>query len=311
MSTETYPASPLEKKCRDETAITFERTSGGLMHSTINQLIQLQELTLIRDEQKVASSGDRLEELDTSIKLMTAGLQPEQRIMFEKLHKKDHNVIVPISDGICSVCGLKLPISMVQAVRLAKALHNCPNCARILYFPEAAPRHVRGQPRRSEPRKPGIQRFSAEALMVPNLESTDVEGVIKELAFKMEAEGFVDKADKLLERALKREAVVSTAVDHGIAFPHVRGIEGGSLTLSLGISKKGIKFASNGDDEKSLTKMVFFLVIPTSASAFYLKLLAGLTEAFMKPESRKAIMAEKDQEGLWKALIKATRITVK
>lgn len=281
------------------------------MHSTINQMIQLQELTLIRDEQKIARGGERLEELDASIKSMFAGLINEHRVMFEKLQKKDLNVIIPISDGICSVCGLKLPISLVQAVRLAKALHNCPNCARILYFPEAAPRHVRGTPRRSEPRKPGIQRFSAQSLMVPNLESTDVEGAIRELAYKMEAEGFVDKADKLVERALKREAVVSTAVDHGIAFPHVRGIEGGSLTLSLGLSKKGIKFTANGDDEKSCTKMVFFLVIPTAASAFYLKLLAGLTESFIKPEVRKAIMAEKDQEGLWKALIKATRLTVK
>lgn len=281
------------------------------MHSIINQMIQLQELTLIRDEQKVARGGDRLEELDASIKSMFAGLQSDQRAMFEKLSKKDHNVIVPISDGICSVCGLKLPISMVQAVRLAKALHNCPNCARILYFPESAPRHVRGQPRRSEPRKPGIQRFSSQALMIPNLEATDAEGAIRELACKMEAEGFVDKADKLVERALQREAIVSTAVDHGIAFPHVRGIEGGGLTLALGLSKKGVKFAANGNEEKNLTKMIFFLVIPTAASAFYLKLLAGLTEAFIKPDVRKAILAEKDQDGLWKALIKATRLTVK
>jgi len=281
------------------------------MHSVINQLIQLQELTLIRDEQKIVPGGERFEELDASIKTMAGELHSDHRIMFEKLHKKDHNVIVPISDGICSVCGLKLPISLVQAVRLAKALHNCPNCARILYYPEAAPRHVRGQPRRSEPRKPGIQRFSAQELMIPNLEANDVEGVIKELAFKMEAEGFVDKADKLVERALKREAIVSTAVDHGIAFPHVRGIEGGSLTLSLGISKKGIKFTENNGDDKGLTKMIFFIVIPTAASAFYLKLLAGLTEALIKPEIRKAILAEKDSEGIWKTLIKATRMTVK
>jgi len=281
------------------------------MHLIINQLIQLQELTLIRDEQKIASGGGRLEELDSSIKAMTAELLPDHRIMFEKLHKKDHNVIIPVSDGICSVCGLKLPISLVQAVRLAKALHNCPNCARILYYPEAAPRHVRGQPRRSEPRKPGIQRFSAQELMIPNLEATDVEGAIRVLAFKMQAEGFVDKAETLVERALKREAILSTAVDHLIAFPHVRSIEGGSLTFSLGISKKGIKFSGSDGDDKTLTRMIFFIVIPTAASAFYLKLLAGLTEALVKPETRKAILAEKDAEGLWKALIKATRLTVK
>jgi mannitol/fructose-specific phosphotransferase system IIA component (Ntr-type) len=282
------------------------------MQKIINQLIQLQELTLIRDEQKVSGLSGRFEELDANIKVMMSELQQEQRVMFDKLHKKDHNVIVPISEGICSVCGLKLPISLVQAVRLAKALHNCPNCARILYYPdpELAPRHVRGAPRRSEPKKPGIQRFSAESLMVPSLESGDPEGAIRELAYKMEGEGFVDKADQLVIRAMQREAVVSTAVDHGIAFPHVRSIEGGSLTLAVGLSKKGIKFGTT-DDEKALTRIVFFIVIPTAASAFYLKLLAGLTETFMKPDARKTLLAEKDSEGLWKALIKTTRATVK
>jgi mannitol/fructose-specific phosphotransferase system IIA component (Ntr-type) len=79
------------------------------------------------------------------------------------------------------------------------------------------------------------------------------------------------------------------------------------LTLALGISAKGIKF--DGHD-KNLTKIIFFLVIPTAASAFYLKLLAGLAETFTDAEARKALSAEETPEKLWKTLIKLTKKTV-
>ena len=53
------------------------------------------------------------------------------------------------------------------------------------------------------------------------------------------------------------------------------------------------------------------IAIPTAASAFYLKLLSGLTETFVKVDARKALMAEKEPDKLWKALVKATRATIK
>ena len=126
---------------------------------------------------------------------------------------------------------------------------------------------------------------------MPRLEATDKEGVIREMAAKLDQEGFVDKADRLIEEALRREAILSTAVEHGLAFPHVRNVEGGGVTFAVGIHRKGVAF--DGPEGK-LNRIVFFIVIPTAASAFYLKLLAGLAETFMKPEARKDLMAEKD-----------------
>jgi PTS system fructose-specific IIC component len=144
--------------------------------------------------------------------------------------------------------------------------------------------------------------------MWPRMKVADKEGAIRELAQKMHDEGFVDDDAKLIEEALRREAIVSTGVEHGLAFPHVRAVEGGGLTLALGTSTKGIRFDTLSS---RLTRIVFFIVIPTAASAFYLKLLSGLTETFMVPDARKALLAEKDPEALWKALTKVTRSTIK
>jgi len=54
------------------------------------------------------------------------------------------------------------------------------------------------------------------------------------------------------------------------------------------------------------------MVIPTATSAFYLKLLSGLSQTFRDIESRDALLAAADDpEALWKALIKSTRKTIK
>jgi len=278
------------------------------MHPVANHLIQLQELILIRDEQKVAAAGQHLEQLDASIKAMTHELPDEPRALFGKLLKRDRIAIAPITDGSCAICGMRLPISLVQSVRVGREIHCCPTCVRILYFPETAPRRVRHPLRRGEPPKVGIARFSSHSLMIPELQAENKDDAIKELAAKMEEEGFIDSAEKFAEGALLREAILSTAVDHGLAFPHVRGVEGGGLTFALGISRKGMRF--DGADGPP-TKIIFLIAIPTAASAFYLKLLAGLAETFMKAEARKAVLAEKAPEKLWKALAKLTRSTIK
>lgn len=277
------------------------------MHPKINHLIQLQELSLIRAEQKAHRHGHRLDELDASIADLTSQLSPEVQALVIRMQKRDSIIIVPMTNGTCTACGMRLPTSHVQQVKVSDQLQVCPICTRLLYFQDGLPRNVGKAPRRSEPRKVGVARFSSPTLMIPRLKATTRDEAIRELATKMQEAGFVDDSDKLVESALKREAIVSTALDHGLAFPHVRGVEGGGLTLGLGVSAKGIKFDGN---DKNTTKIIFFLVIPTAASAFYLKLLAGLAETFSDADARKAITSEETPEKLWKLLIKLTKKTV-
>ncbi|NKB22793.1 MAG: hypothetical protein GKR87_16720 [Kiritimatiellae bacterium] len=162
--------------------------------------------------------------------------------------------------------------------------------------------------RRGHPPKIGIARFSSESLMIPQITSTTLEGVLTEMCQKLEDENFVENSDTLINEALKREAIVSTAVEHGLAFPHVRGVEGGGLSFVLGLSKKGIKF---GGSPKTLTRIIFFVVIPTAASAFYLKLLSGLSETFRSKEARDKVFGAKTPKDLWKTLVKITKTTVR
>ena len=279
------------------------------MRSTVNHLIQLQELTLIRDEQRsIRGAGADLGELNRSIDAMADSLDPAVKVVRDRLYKKDHIVMAPMNDGSCSMCGMKLAIAVVQAVKLCRTIVTCPSCARILYDPSGA-RWVAERPKRSSgEHKVGVARFSAPELMVPELAGATPEAAIAELAGTLQAGKFVDDAAKLVQDAMARETTLPTGVGNGLAFPHVRGVEGGGLSLAFGVSRKGIKWG--GADEKPV-HFVFFSTIPTAVSMFYLRLLAGLADSYGKEPNRKAALEARDAAALWKALVKATRFTVK
>lgn len=276
------------------------------MQSLVNHLVQLQELALIRDEHRATGDGSHLERLNESIDDLGGKLPPPVRSLYQRLYKKDHIVMAPVHNGSCAICGMRLPISQVQSVRMGKELQNCPSCARILFESSDSPRWIGEKPSRTEPRRVGISRFSAESLMVPQIAATTCEEAIRLMAGQMQQEGFVDDANKLIVAALEREAILSTGMENGLAFPHVRGVEGGGLTLAVGTSRTGLDFGGSQP-----VYVVSFLMIPTAVSAFYLKLLAGLTEAFMKAQNREALLAAETPTALWKALAKATRYTIK
>ncbi len=277
------------------------------MKNQLNLLNQLQEMVLTRDEHRQTGDGSHLDSLDNSIDSLVDKLDPVPKGVYQRMIKKDHVVMSPMVNGCCAVCGMRLPISQVQQVRQAKTIQTCTSCGRILYNEEEdAPRYVGEKPSRTEPRKTGISRFSAEELMV-EVKGTKPEEVVAELAQAMADNRFVSNPVALTAAAMERESVLPTTMGDGLAFPHVRGVEGGGLTLALGISRDGIVW----DDSGEKVHLVFFSVIPVAVSAFYLRLMAGLAEAFSKRENRVALLDAKGTSEVWKAFMKATRYTIR
>lgn len=278
------------------------------MKQQINLLNQLQELVLTRDEHHQTGDGSHMDALDASIDALEDQLEPQPKSLYQRLYKKSHIVMAPMSEGCCAVCGMHLPISQMQQVRLAKHLQTCSSCGRILFdCEEDAPRYIAGRPAAGEPRKTGISRFSAEELMVCDLKGETPERVIAELAIAMTENRFVSNPQALVQAAMARENVLSTAMGEGLAFPHVRGVEGGGLTLAIGVSKKGVDWG--GADGK--VHVVVFSVIPVAVSAFYLRLIAMLAEAFGKKDNLETVKSCKTSSELWKSVLKATRYSVK
>ena len=278
------------------------------MKNQINLLNQLQELVLTRDEHHQTGDGSHTDALSDSIDALASRLDPQPKALYDRLYKKDHIVMSPMTNGCCAVCGMRLPISQVQQVRMAKTLQTCSSCGRMLFNAEEdAPKYIGGKPARGEPRKTGISRFSAEELMIAKLSASTPEEAIAELAKAMSDNKFISNPEALVAAAMDREQILSTAMGEGLAFPHVRGVEGGGLTLALGISEKGIKWDGDG----TVVNVVVFSVIPVAVSAFYLRLVSNLCESFKKNENLALVKGSNDSAELWKNLVKATRYAVK
>ena len=212
------------------------------MKSQINTLRQLQELVLTRDEHHQTGDGSRLDQLNDAIDAMSSKLEPQVRGLYDRLYKKSHIVISAMTNGCCAVCGMQVPIAQAQQVKLAQHLVTCSNCGRILFATTSAdPTNIAEKVDRDDVRT-GISRFSAEELVVAELQAKTREEAIAELAAKMEEHKFISNAESLITAAIERENVLSTAEGGGIAFTHVRGLEGGALTIAMGVSQKGINW---------------------------------------------------------------------
>lgn len=275
------------------------------MKSQINTLRQLQELVLTRDEHHQTGDGSRLDSLNDSIFALQDKLEPQVAALYERLYKKSHIVIAAMSNGCCSVCGMQVPIAQSQQVKLAQHLVTCSSCGRILFATGAEDAlNIAERPDKDDP-KTGISRFSAEELVTTGIKASNKADAIAQLAELMEKNKFIKNADSLVAAAMDREAVLSTAVGGSLAFPHVRGVEGGSLTMAIGVIPEGVDW----DGEK--VHIVFLSAIPVAVSAFYLRLMSGIVQSFSKKENVDALLAAKDSSTLWKTLVKATRHSVK
>ena len=277
------------------------------MNNILNQLIQLQELNFAKEEQKASNSKMPLAQLEKSIAAIRAQLPDSVADRYDRLQKRYPLAVVPLANGSCSRCGLAVPHNVVNAAKAGEELQTCPHCGRFLFFPDTVARQPKKKFEGKRPVEVGIARFSAANLMVPKLEATTREGVIGELAKTLGEGGFVEDAATVTELALRREAIVSTGVEHGLAFPHVRDVEGGGLTFAVGMKEKGIDFGAPADH---LSKIFFFIVIPTPATAFYLRLLAGLVRTFDSSDARKELLDCDEPLKMWKTLVKLTRETV-
>ncbi|HTS15934.1 MAG TPA: PTS sugar transporter subunit IIA [Verrucomicrobiae bacterium] len=277
------------------------------MNNVLNQLIQLQELNFAKEEQKASSSKMPLAQLEKSIAEIRGQLPPDVAARYDRLQKRYPLAVIPLAHGSCSRCGLAVPPAVVNATKAGEQLQTCPHCGRFLYFPDTVARQPKKKYDGDRPVETGIARFSAANLMIPRLEASTREGVIAELSKALGEGGFVEDTAALTELALRREAIVSTAVEHGLAFPHVRDVEGGGLAFAVGMKEKGIKF---GAADEHLSKIFFFIVIPTPATAFFLRLLAGLVRTFESTDARKELLGCDSADQMWKTLVKLTKSTV-
>lgn len=274
------------------------------MSSEIAILKELQEIVLIRDEYYQTGDGDRMDEFNAKIDELKAKLCPQARTIFDRLYKRNHVAVAGLSNNCCAACGMTVPVANVQMVRMGERIVCCASCGRILYAADGeSVSNLKGKV--DQEGKVGLERFSNDTLVIAGLKSTERAEAIAELAVLLEDNKCIDSADNVVAAAMAREDILSTATDNDVAFPHVRGVEGGGLTIAVGTSKKGIKWGG------LTVHIVFLAMIPVAVSAYYLRFMSAVTKSLSKESVRDLIVAAKDNATLWRLVQKHTRTELK
>ncbi len=273
------------------------------MNKFINQLLQMQDFEITLRENEVMRNADArgnesaIEELKESINRFKKGLPDEIISIYDLISKKYDICVCPMTNNTCTGCFIKLPIGIAKTVMSDSQSVSCPNCGRFLYYTQE-------QMERPDDalHYKGIARFSSPNLMVPSIEAKTKEEAIKVMGHLSADAGFVEDGSHFVEALLRRDALVSTCVGSGMAFPHARGIRACGLTLAVGVCKKGIAM---GDDEP--LQMFFVSAVPTQTSVFYLELVSKLARYFSKPENREKLVACETADDMWKIMVKIGR----
>lgn len=268
------------------------------MRETIRVLVRLQELAFVRSELLAVDEEAGAGALEDEIRELAEQLPPPIAALYRRLRKRDLAAVVPLHKDACSGCGFVVPTAQVGAVGEGLEIQQCRNCRRILYSPEQVLLQHRVASFGDRAAR-GLERFSSPSLMIPALASRSRDGALGEMVERMAAEGVLEDSSIVLERALDREQVSSTALSGGLAFPHARGVEGGGMVFALGLSKEGLVFDPSVEQR---THIIVFTVIPMAASSLYLRLVRDLLQSLRPEDHQEKLLSCDTQQTVWRTL---------
>lgn len=84
-------------------------------------------------QSRAAGIQAELVQLDAKRKEAAAAIEQDWLTQYERIFARKDVALVPLSDGICGGCHMKLPPYIAHETRRRTAMVSCTNCGRLLY----------------------------------------------------------------------------------------------------------------------------------------------------------------------------------
>lgn len=152
-----------------------------------------------------------------------------------------------------------------------------------------------------------MSHFIIRDAMVPALEATTREAVIRELVEALHTAGQFSTAnvDDIVKAVLRREQLGSTGIGRNIAIPHSRHAAVSQLIGTLGISRQGIAFDSIDGEP---VHVFVLLISPQDRPGDHLRALENVVQTMRDESLVKALRQCTTREEMW-SLISSERST--
>jgi PTS system nitrogen regulatory IIA component len=131
------------------------------------------------------------------------------------------------------------------------------------------------------------QLLNPESVSV-QLQATDKRAAIVELVELLEKAHSIQSGGEILDRVLKREAMMSTGIGNGIAIPHGKARVVDHLIAACGVSRAGIDFEAV---DKEPATLFILLVSPENVGGPHVKVLANISRLLKEEKVREALKA--------------------
>jgi len=133
-----------------------------------------------------------------------------------------------------------------------------------------------------------VSDYLKEKFCLVDLQATDKDSSIKEIAEVLGAAGKIVDQKAFIEDVLEREELGSTGIGNNVGIPHARTKAVKGFVIGFGRSNSGIEFKAL-DGEK--VKLVFLMGADPSELNLYLRILAELSKLLMNIAFREALLS--------------------
>ena len=130
---------------------------------------------------------------------------------------------------------------------------------------------------------------------------------IAELVELLESAHGIDSHGEVLDRVLRREAMMSTGIGNGVAIPHGKAKLVDRMVAACGVCTEGIEFESVDGEPATL---FILLVAPETGGALHVKVLANISRLLKEESVRSTLREASDPEAFLAALRSAEAVHI-
>jgi PTS system nitrogen regulatory IIA component len=146
-----------------------------------------------------------------------------------------------------------------------------------------------------------LSELLVSAAVTPRLAATTKRDAIAELVALMESAYGIESQGEVLDRVLRREAMMSTGIGNGVAIPHGKARAVSRMLAACAISPAGVDFESVDGEPAHL---FILLVSPENVGTPHVKVLANISR-LLKEESVRNALREADSGEAFMAALRA------
>lgn len=139
-----------------------------------------------------------------------------------------------------------------------------------------------------------ISDFIRPEWIIPRLEASTKEGVLREIAQHLGHTASGVDSDDLLSKLLEREHKASTGADHGLAIPHATVASSDKLIVALARAPLGVDFGALDNQQSRLFFTVVNPVRTAPGETTYLQAISAICRLMRSPNVRARLLAAAD-----------------